>query len=266
MGSHADCRWRGVDFIIILKQMKSSTLMFLITCPVMLLSPACSKDDNNPGTPDNIPPVDSASFSHPLDISNPYYGPGPNQVYVYAGGAVGMTPEEEIRIERKTSTRTVMGVDCIVHHDVVYLNGVVIEDTDDWLAQDDTGNLWYFGEFSSSYDDNGNFIGTDGSWEAGVDGALPGYWMPGNPFVGQRYHQEYQKGVAEDQAEVLALNVTVTIALGTYTGCLVTKDFTRFEPDEYEKKYYAPGIGLIKEEKFDEGTLEEIVELVESLE
>ena len=51
-----------------------------------------------------------------------------------------------------------------------------LEDTDDWYAQDRDGNVWYFGEATTSFE--GGSPSTKGSWEAGVDGALPGIVMP----------------------------------------------------------------------------------------
>jgi hypothetical protein len=80
------------------------------------------------------------------------------------------------------------------------------------------------------------------------------------------YHQEYYAGEAEDEAEVVSVDETVTTTMGTFTNCLVTKDFTRFEANVIEYKYYAPNIGLIKEEKFEEGELVEVLELVEIIE
>ncbi|MEN8194545.1 MAG: hypothetical protein ABFS12_17125, partial [Bacteroidota bacterium] len=103
-----------------------------------------------------------------------------------------------------------------------------------------------------------------GSWEAGVDGAMAGYWMPANPTVGMEYYQEFYKHEAEDQAVVIEIGVTVKLTNDKeYFNCLVTKDFTKLEPVEYELKYYAPEIGLIKEEKYEKNELTEIVELVE---
>ena len=209
-----------------------------------------------------LPNIEEAVFSKSTSITNAYYGPAAGKIYVYTGGEVGMDPEEEIRIERRTLTKEIMGVRCIVQNDIVYLNGIIIEDTDDWLAQDDDGNLWYFGEFVKNYDDDGNFLDNEGSFEYGIDGALPGYWLPGNPYLGQAYYQEYYRGNAEDQAEVIAINEKVTIGLGSW-DCLVTKDFSRFEPYVYEKKYYATGVGLIKEEKFEKRVLVEVIELTE---
>jgi hypothetical protein len=232
---------------------------------MLVLINACSTTDEAP-FPDQpqapIPDFNSAVFTNSTAITNQYYGPGANQVYVYEGGEVGLDPEEEIIIERRQQTREVNGITCIIHNDIVYLEGIVIEDTDDWLAQDDAGNLWYMGEFVENYHDDGSFADNEGSWEAGVDDALPGYWMAANPQPGESYMQEYLQGEAEDYAEVVGFE-SVTIVLGTYDNCLVTRDINPFEPDVYELKYYAPGIGFIKEEKFDDGELEEVVELVE---
>jgi len=228
---------------------------------------SASKEGNLSSKKKNkLPNVGEATFSNSTIVTNNYYGPSAGKIYVYSGGEVGAANVEVIRIERRTSTKLIMGVTCIIQNDVVSLNNIVIEDTDDWLAQDDNGNLWYFGEFVKNYDGIGNFLDNAGSWEFGVDGALPGYWMPTNPFVGQSYYQEYYKGNAEDRAEVIAVGETVTIGLGTYENCVITRDFTRFEPYVYEKKYFAPGIGLIKEEKFEKKELVEIIELIEIIE
>jgi len=236
------------------------TVIFTVITVVIMLG--CSNDDPVYFQETmKSPNVEKATFSSPTTITNKYYGPAAGVIYVYEGGEVGMNPLEAIKIERRITTKVIMGITCIIQHDIVYLKEVLVEDTDDWLAQDDEGNLWYFGEFVKNYDDAGNFIDNSGSWEYGVSGALPGYWMPANPTLGKSYYQEYYKGYAEDKAKVIAVDETVTIDLGTYENCIVTKDFTRFEPNVYEKKYYAPGIGLIKEESFEAGELTEVVVL-----
>ncbi len=235
---------------------------------LMLLS--CNDDDDAPiieqQLPEDLPDIEEAVFTNSTTITNPYYGPPSGTTYIYTAGEVGEEPEEEIRIDRRTATKVVMGVTCIIQHDVVLLDGIIIEDTDDWLAQDDDGNIWYFGEAVLNYDEEGNFLDSDGAWEAGVDGALPGYWLPINPTVGQTYYQEFYEDEAEDQAEVISINETVTIGLGTYNNCLVTKDINPFENGVYELKYYAPGIGLILEEQYENEVLVEVGELVEIVE
>jgi hypothetical protein len=67
----------------------------------------------------------------------------------------------------------------------------VSEDTLDWYAQDTSGNVWYFGEDTKELDSNGNVISTEGSWQAGVNGAQQGVIMEAHPKVGDRYQQEF---------------------------------------------------------------------------
>jgi hypothetical protein len=71
--------------------------------------------------------------------------------------------------------------------------------------------------------------------------------MLGSPRVGQSYHQEARTGVAQDTAAVLSLSDSVCVPYGCYHGkVLVTKEWSPLEPDVIVKKYYAPGVGMIK--------------------
>jgi hypothetical protein len=134
----------------------------------------------------------------------------------------------------------------------VSVHDEVTEDTYDWYAQDRDGNVWYMGEDSKDYE-NGQVKSTEGSWEAGVHGALPGIVMQAHPAVGQAYRQEYYKGQAEDMAEVAQVGTTKAIALGQYTDVVVIKEWNPLEPDVVEQKYYAPGVGVIAEETLKGG-------------
>ena len=80
-------------------------------------------------------------------------------------------------------------------------SGASVEITEDYYAQDSKGNVWYLGEATTEYE-HGKPVSTEGSFEAGVDGARAGIAMPAHPRVGMRYRQEYYKGHAEDRAKV----------------------------------------------------------------
>jgi hypothetical protein len=140
-----------------------------------------------------------------------------------------------------------MGIPVVFVRDTVSVRGETTEDTYDWFAQDRDGNVWYMGEDSKDYE-NGQVTSTEGSWEAGVDGALPGIVMPAHPAPGQAYRQEYYKGHAEDMAEIAQVGTTKAIALGQYSDVLVIKEWNPLEPDVVEQKYYAPGVGVVAEE------------------
>jgi hypothetical protein len=140
----------------------------------------------------------------------------------------------------------IQGVTCVQVHDVVYLDGVLAEDTLDWFAQDKDGNVWYFGENTGELVD-GRFVTLDGTFTAGVNRDKAGIIMKAHPMVGDFYRQEFSLDNAEDFADVITLNATVTAGKPsrTFTRCLQTQETTPLETDLLEQKYYATGIGNI---------------------
>ncbi len=128
------------------------------------------------GLPQGSQPVtlDPAEFS--ADIDHPYWPmtPGARWVYRETDGEGG---EQRVVVTVTDQTRTVAGIEARVVHDVVTEDGELVEDTYDWYAQDDQGNVWYLGEDTKEYE-NGEVTTTAGSWEAGVDGAQAGILLP----------------------------------------------------------------------------------------
>jgi hypothetical protein len=170
---------------------------------------------------------------------NPFFPLIPGRTYVYRHGT------ETVRTTITNQTKQILGVTVIVVNDVSTVNGLTTEDTEDWFAQDTQGNVWYFGEIARQFA-NGELVGIDGSWKAGIDGAQPGIVMKATPQVGDVYRQEFALGEAEDMGAVLNRNGSATTPKASCnTTCLVTKDFSPLEPDAIENKYYAPGVGLI---------------------
>jgi hypothetical protein len=201
---------------------------------------------------DYHPTIDPADFVDTID--NPYLPFLPGTKWVYEGEDEGKHERDEVEVTSKR--REVMGVSAVVVSDTSYVDGKLAEETEDWYAQDRDGNVWYMGEATTSYEEE--TPSTEGSWEAGVDGALPGIVMPAHPEVGHAYRQEYYEGEAEDMGEILAVDGTVEVPTGRYDKVVVTRDWTPIEPDIVEEKQYAPGIGSVREELTagGEGSLE----------
>jgi hypothetical protein len=183
-------------------------------------------------------------------IDNPYLPLLPGSTWTYE--VTGEGGDETVTVTVTDETRVVEGVTTTVVHDrVTDPDGEIVEDTFDWYAQDVDGNVWYFGEHTTAY--AGDQTSTEGSWEAGIDGARAGVVMLARPRVGDGYQQEFLEGEAEDQAEVLAIDAEVVIDEETYDDVVKTADATRLEPGLVEHKYYAPGVGLIAEETVSGG-------------
>ena len=177
-------------------------------------------------------------------VTHPYFPLEPGATYTY----VGTTDEgvETIVVEVLHQKKTILGVDATVVRDRVYVDGELVEDTFDWFAQDEAGNVWYLGEDSKEYED-GQVVSTLGSWEAGVDGAMAGIIMLADPEKGDSYAQEHAPGVAEDQARVVSLSESVTVPYASYTGVLQILEWTPLEPGNRGYKYYAEGVGVVLE-------------------
>ncbi|MCF7958677.1 MAG: PEP-CTERM sorting domain-containing protein [Phycisphaerae bacterium] len=197
-----------------------------------------------------LPDFGSATFAPGAAIDNPYLPYIPGTLYTYEGEG------ETIKVFVTFDTKDILGVTCTVVQDTVWEEGVVLEDTFDWFAQDTAGNVWYMGEWSTEYeyDDEGNLTGenNDGSWEAGVDGALPGYTMKASPAIGDSYYQEYYVGEAEDEALVTSLIESVSIDLGDFDNTRQIFETSILDPEALEFKYYAQGVGMVLEEGLDD--------------
>lgn len=185
--------------------------------------------------------LDPATFTS--DIDNPYWPMKPGTRWVYSEtDAQGSRQRVEITVTN--DTRTIIGIQARVVHDVVTEGGQLIEDTYDWYAQDVDGNIWYLGESTKEYE-NGKVKTTAGSWEAGVDGAQPGIVVLADPVAGLTYRQEYYEGEAEDAAAVLSVNELVRVPAGSYENVLMTKDYTPLVPAMLEYKFYARDVGPV---------------------
>jgi hypothetical protein len=186
--------------------------------------------------------LDPADFT--ADITHPYWPMTAGTRWNY----------REVDEEGNTLTTTVIatgttrklanGITARVVRDTVRSAGTILEDTVDWYAQDRAGNLWYLGEDTAEFE-NGTVTSRAGSFEAGVDGALPGVILPAVPAPGMRYRQEYYRGHAEDNGEILSSGEIAEVPHGLFRDAVLTKDTNPLEPNALEYKFYARGVGPV---------------------
>ncbi len=194
--------------------------------------------------------ADSAGFSARVD--NPWFPLKPGSTYIYVGTKDGKPARDVLRVTHRTVT--IDGAPCVIVEDALYLSGRLEERTTDWYTQDSKGNVWYFGEQTSSGLDKKSKPVTTGTWKAGVDGAKPGIYMFGNPLVGHSAQQEFYKGQAEDHFQVLSLRTAVSVPYISSKVALLTKEWTPLEPGVVDHKLYVRGIGTVLEEAVKGGT------------
>jgi hypothetical protein len=233
--------------------------IYAVLIMLLLISDAAITLNAQEATPEAepyAPVIDPENFVEGID--NPYLTFTPGTTYIYEGESDGEL--ERIEVTVLAETRDILGITCTIVRDTVWVDGELVEDTFDWYAQDVDGNVWYMGEDVKDYE-NGEVVSTAGSWEAGVDGALPGIVMQADPQVGDTYRQEYYVGEAEDMAEVISLTETASVTYGDFEDVLVTSEWSPLSPGVVEHKYYAQGVGLILEVVVEGG--EGQVELLE---
>jgi hypothetical protein len=194
--------------------------------------------------------VGPAQFTAP--VQNPYFPLEPGTVSIYRGTEDGQRLHERLAITDQT--KVIQGVTTTVVHDVLHTNGLLAEKTVDWYAADNHGNVWYFGEATALYDEQGNVTSTEGSWQAGVRGAVAGTIMPAHPKPTDAYRQELLRGHAEDQAWITQNNARIQVPYGRLDRVVRSFEWTRLEPGVIAQKFYAPGLGIVREQDVAGGT------------
>jgi hypothetical protein len=196
------------------------------------------------------PSIDPANFV-PADqiVGNQYFPlkPGTQWVYNNTDGEIDTVTVTDQTVE-------IQGIPARVVTDVVQVGAKTTENTQDFYAQDQYGNVWYVGENTMATNPDNLLTSVEGEWETGVDGAKPGIIMPAVFNVGDVYRQEWLLGDAEDMAENLS-STDATASAPTLNNatpqwvcngsCLKTHEYAAIEPDTSESKFYYPGVGVI---------------------
>jgi hypothetical protein len=186
-------------------------------------------------------PVNKATLSS--TGRNPYFILELGSRLRYAHGKASLT------ITVLDETKLVDGVKTRVVEEREEKNGQITEVSMNFFAIDPaTHDLYYFGEDSAEYA-NGKVVSREGSWLAGERGASFGLMLPGSSKVGDRFYQEMAPGVAMDRAVVTAIGSERSVPAGAFKGCLEIEETSPLEAGK-SRKWYAPGVGLIRDDEF----------------
>jgi hypothetical protein len=176
--------------------------------------------------------------------NNPYLTIQPGRVLKLAHG------KDRLTVAILPDTKTVDGVTTGVLEEREEKDGQLIEVSRNFFATErNTGDVYYFGEDVDNYKD-GRIINHESAWLAGAKGARFGLMIPGKPKVGDKFYQEIAPKVALDRVEVVSVDETVNTPAGTFHHCVHLRETTPLEAD-VSHKYYAPGVGMIKDDEFE---------------
>jgi len=201
---------------------------------------------SNAGHIEFLAPFHPADFHHPTQITNPYFPLVTGHGWRWEGQ---FRSQPYLQVDTVlSSTRRIDGVLAQAVLDSDLVKGEQISDSIDYYAQDDKGNVWYLGEATAHFV-NGAQTDQADSWIAGEQGALPGIFMPAQPSLGKpKYQQEYAPNVAADVEQIVSVSKSECVPSACYDHVVEALETTVLSPGVVSAKYYAPGVGLIKED------------------
>jgi hypothetical protein len=218
-------------------------LLGVVATSITAIGGSAGAAPENPSTSARQPVFDPTTFVSVID--NPLYPLPVGRVLVYEGVRDGQKQVDTVTVTH--DTKLIDGVTARVVTDIARTtSGDLLERTTDWFAQDQAGNVWYLGEDTAAYLPNGK-VDTSGSWTAGVNGGVPGVIMEADPQIPDAYRQEYLQGQAEDTAWIVGRGGNLKVPYGTVHGVLNTLEHSALEPDVVDQKFYAVGLGIVKE-------------------
>ncbi|RYC11508.1 hypothetical protein [Nocardioides zhouii] len=186
--------------------------------------------------------LDPADFTTKID--NPYFPMRPGDRKVWRETAPDGTRQKIVDLVTHRTRLIANGVTArVVIARVSDERGRLVERTEEWFAQDRVGCVWYFGEDTYKIEDG--TINTEGSFEAGVNGAEPGVQMPAHPRAGMIFRLEggYRTGAA-DHTEILSVGTEqIEVPYGHFDNVVFNRDTTPLHPKAAELWFYAKGVG-----------------------
>jgi hypothetical protein len=188
-------------------------------------------------------------FSQPLSVGNPMFPLVVGTQFVYQGTIVDSegTKPHSVVFTVTDLWKQVDGVRTVVALDQDFREGTLQEVELAFFAQDDTGNVWNFGEYPEEYD-NGKFTGAPSTWIRGTDGAYGGIHMLSQPTVGAQYREGLVPAIEfDDVSRVARTGQATCVRAGCYRQVLVIDETSPNDPTSgHQIKYYSPRTGLVR--------------------
>jgi hypothetical protein len=197
--------------------------------------------------------TDSPRFTHPTEITNPFYPISLTGLAISIGMEEGKPARNEVTLLPDTKMIAWNGqqVEARVNQFVAHSDGKLVEVAYDYFAQADDGSVYYLGEDVSNYED-GKLVDHEGSWLTGKDGAPAALIMPAHPAVGQIFNPENLPGVVYETDEILSLTEKTTTPAGPTDKGMLVKEILM--DSSIEHKVYAANFGIVEERAEDEQT------------
>jgi hypothetical protein len=192
--------------------------------------------------------LDPNSFSRSTTINNEWFPLKPGMQSVFEGytDEGGQAVHHRVLYTVTDLTKVIGGVRTVVAWVVDYSNDQLIEKEVCFYAQDNDGTVWYLGEHPEVYKD-GEFVEAP-TWIHGLEGALAGIKMKAKPQLGMpTYSSGWGPGVDfTDRALIYQMGQRISVPFGNYGDTLVIAESSQSEPNAWQLKSFARGVGTIR--------------------
>jgi hypothetical protein len=191
---------------------------------------------------------DYDNFDSPTNIDNDWLPLQPGTQLVLEGSTFegGRRVRHRVVSTVTDLTKVIDSIPVVVAWERDYAADQLVETELAFFAQDNDGNVWHFGQYPEEYED-GEFVEAP-AWIAGVENARAGIAMKADPQLGApSYSQGWGPAVNwTDRAQVYRMGQRTCVPVDCYEDVLVIEEFSREEPDAFQLKYYAPGVGNVR--------------------
>lgn len=195
-----------------------------------------------------LPDISLASFDNPTKIDNKYFPMTPGMHYVFEGFTeeAGRQKPHSIIFTVTDLTKEILGIRTVVAYILDYSDGKLVEAEIAFYAQDNDGNVWFMGEHPEVYED-GKMVEAP-TWIPGFKGAQAGIVMKADPQLNlPSYAQGWGPAVNwTDRGRVVGMGEQTCVPVDCYEEVLITEEFSQSEPDAFQVKSYAPGVGNVR--------------------
>ena len=241
--------------------------------PSLVPSPAVTRSASAEPTPDTTSDFEKAyedfdpnNFDDSTNIDNGWFPLQPGMQYILEGitEEAGLTTPHRVIFTVTDLTKMIDGIRTVVVWDQDFSAGAVEETELAFFAQDNDGNVWHLGQYPEVYDKNGKLVEAP-AWISGLKGARAGISMKATPELGTpSYSQGWGPAVNwTDRAQVAQMGQQTCVPFDCFENVLVIEEFSRDEPDAFQLKYYARGVGNVRVGWRGADATKETLELIE---
>ena len=208
---------------------------------------------------------DSNNFDdNSINIDNPWMPLKPGTRFVFEGTTVEDEESMPHRVVINVTdlTKVIDGVRSRITWDLDYSDGQLVEAEIAFFAQDNEGNVWRMGEYPEEYE--GGEVVDAPCWISGISGSIAGISMKAKPEVGSSsYSQGWGPSVEfTDRGKVDSMGVETKVPAGNYKDVLVIAEYSNDEPNAFQLKYFAQGVGNVRVGWRGEDATQETLKLI----